>query len=100
MNNILISKEKVLKIIDTLGYSNCHNSDDYKANSKIDKIRQSIVEMKVDYDVDAVCKELEEAAFYTQPTFDEDGYSNDDSEEVIHVCTAIEIARNGGNERK
>lgn len=34
---------------------------------------------------------LEEASHWEESTFDEDGYSNDDSEEVIYLHRAIEI---------
>lgn len=39
---------------------------------------------------------LEEASCTTEPTFDEDGYSNDDSYEVVILSRAIEIVK-GGN---
>ena len=34
---------------------------------------------------------LEEASHWEESTFDEDGYCNDDSEEVIYLHKAIEI---------
>ena len=36
---------------------------------------------------------LERSSWWTQATFDCDGYSNDDSEEVITLDKAIEIAK-------
>ena len=46
MSNDLISRAKVIKLIDKYGYANCHNGEDFKANSRVDKIRQKIVEMQ------------------------------------------------------
>lgn len=41
--------------------------------------------------VEKLISKLEEESYWTQSTFDEDGYSNDDSEEVIDLHKAIEI---------
>lgn len=48
------------------------------------------------YDVDKVVKELEEESFWTEPTFDEDGYCNDDSWEAVYLDKAIEIVKEVG----
>ena len=38
-----------------------------------------------------IIEHLENASFWTDSSFDEDGYSNDDSEEVLYLHEAIEI---------
>ena len=43
--------------------------------------------------MEAVVLELENASYRTDSTFDEDGYCNDDSEEVVELHTAISIVR-------
>ena len=43
--------------------------------------------------VDDLLERLENASYWTQSTFDEDGYCNDDSEEVIDLYKAIEIVK-------
>lgn len=43
-----------------------------------------------------VVERLENASHWTASTFDEDGYSNDDSEEVIYLQTAIAIVQDDG----
>lgn len=43
--------------------------------------------------MEAVVVELENASYRTESTFDEDGYCNDDSEEVIELQKAISIVR-------
>ena len=48
------------------------------------------------FDVEKVVEQLEENYFLTESTFDDDGYCNDDSEEVVNLNEAIEIVRNGG----
>lgn len=50
---------------------------------------------KIAYGVEEVLEQLEDSAYWTQCTFDEDGYSNDDSEEVIELQKAIEIVKSG-----
>lgn len=48
------------------------------------------------FDVDKVVEQLEKSHFHTDATFDDDGYCNDDSEEVVNLNEAIEIVRSGG----
>ena len=43
--------------------------------------------------LECVIKRLEDNSFWTEATFDEDGYCNDDSEKVIGLYVAIEIIR-------
>ena len=40
-----------------------------------------------------IIEHLENASFWTDSSFDEDGYSNDDSEEVVNLHEAIEIVK-------
>ena len=61
------------------------------------KSYRAIVEgMPTAFDVEKVVEQLEENYFLTESTFDDDGYCNDDSEEVVNLNEAIEIVRNGG----
>ena len=48
------------------------------------------------FDVEKVVSELEKSHFHTDATFDDDGYCNDDSEEVVNLNEAIEIVKAGG----
>ena len=48
------------------------------------------------FDVEKVVEQLEKSHFHTDATFDDDGYCNDDSEEVVNLNEAIEIIRKGG----
>lgn len=48
------------------------------------------------FNVDKVVEQLEKSHFHTDATFDDDGYCNDDSEEVVNLNEAIEIVRSGG----
>ena len=48
------------------------------------------------FDVEKVVEQLEKSHFHTESTFDDDGYCNDDSEEVVNLNEAIEIVRKGG----
>ena len=50
------------------------------------------------FDVEKVVAKLEEASHCEEPTFDEDGYCNDDSWEVVYLDKATEIVRKGGVE--
>ena len=40
-----------------------------------------------------IIEHLENASFWTDSSFDEDGYSNEDSEEVVYLHEAIEIVK-------
>lgn len=46
----LISLTDAMKIIDDFGYTNCKDSRDYEANSRMDKVRMKIQEIPVAYD--------------------------------------------------
>lgn len=48
------------------------------------------------FDKDKVKEELENSSWWTEPTFDEDGWCNDDREDVIGLYEAIEIVERGG----
>lgn len=48
------------------------------------------------FNVDKVVEQLEKSHFHTDATFDDDGYCNDDSEEVVNLNEAIEIVKQGG----
>ena len=47
------------------------------------------------FDVEKIVSELEKSHFHTDATFDDDGYCNDDSEEVVNLNEAIEIVKAG-----
>lgn len=48
------------------------------------------------FDVEKVVEQLEKSHFHIESTFDDDGYCNDDSEEVVNLNEAIEIVNRGG----
>ena len=62
----------------------------------IEYITKYISNMPTAFDVDKVMSELEESYFITESTFDDDGWCNDDSEEVLNLNEAIEIVKRGG----
>ena len=55
-----------------------------------------IKEQPTAFNVDKVVEQLEKSHFHTDATFDDDGYCNDDSEEVVNLNEAIEIVKAGG----
>ena len=46
--------------------------------------------------MDRIVERLEEKLFWTEASFDEDGYCNDDSEEAVLLLDAIEIIKEEG----
>lgn len=58
MNDDLIGRSAVMKLIDEFGYINCHDGKDFKANNRVDRIRQKVVELPAAYDVDKVVEQL------------------------------------------
>ena len=59
-------------------------------------VKELIKEQPTAFNVDKVVEQLEKSHFHTDATFDDDGYCNDDSEEVVNLNEAIEIVRRGG----
>lgn len=77
--------------------------DDYRDFDKsfavlymLKSYRAIVEDMKTAFNVDKVVEQLEKSHFHTDATFDDDGYCNDDSEEVVNLNEAIEIVRSGG----
>lgn len=65
MSNDLISRSELMK--------NVECDSNFRLVVKCDKV----VNAPTAYDVDAVCEALENNAFWTDPTFDEDGHCDD-----------------------
>ena len=61
-------------------------------------VRSRIVQQPTAYDVEKVVAELGEASHWEEPTFDEDGYCNYDSWEVVYTDKAIDMVKRGGVE--
>ena len=59
-------------------------------------VKELIKEQPTAFNVDKVVEQLEKSHFHTESTFDDDGYCNDDSEEVVNLNEAIEIVKAGG----
>ena len=57
---------------------------------------QVIMIMPTAFNVDKVVEQLGKSHFHKDATFDDDGYCNDDSEEVVNLNEAIEIIKRGG----
>ena len=64
--------------------------------SEIVYIQDVVDEQPTAFNVDKVVEQLEKSHFHTDTTFDDDGYCNDDSEEVVNLNEAIEIIKAGG----
>lgn len=60
MSDDLISRKAVVDLIDKLGYINVSNHDDFKANCRMDKIRQEVSELPTSFDKEKVIEELKE----------------------------------------
>lgn len=67
---------------------------------ELDDILVSVImeieEQPTAFDVEKVVEQLEEASHWEEPTFDEDGYCNDDSWEVVYLDKAMEIVKSSG----
>lgn len=58
MSDDLISRKAVIDLIDKLGYINVSNHDDFRANCRMDKIRQEVSELPTSFDKEKVIGEL------------------------------------------
>ena len=92
-DDIKITSEFVKK---SIKYDDYHDFDKSFAVLYMLKSYRAIVEdMKTAFDVEKVVEQLEKSHFHTDATFDDDGYCNDDSEEVVNLNEAIEIIKRG-----
>lgn len=71
------------------------NSGDALFCNDLEDFIDHIEELPTAYDVESVVEQLEKASYWTEPTYDEDGYSYDDEIEVIDLSDAIEIVKGG-----
>ena len=58
MSDDLISRKAVVDLIDKLGYINVSNHDDFRANCRMDKIRQEVSELPTSFDKEKVAEGL------------------------------------------
>ena len=63
MSDDLISREAAIALVYKLGYINVSNQYDFKANCRVDKIRQELVELPTAFDKEKVIEELEDYLF-------------------------------------
>lgn len=61
------------------------------SESKTEKNMLNIIKNTLISEISEASKEVSEASWLTESTYDDDGYSNDDGEEVIYVDTAVNI---------
>ena len=87
----LVDADKLIEKID--GYTRTNNVE---FNIACKYIIEVVKEQPTAFDVDKVVEQLEKSHFHTDATVDDDGYCNDDSEEVVNLNEAIEIVRKGG----
>ena len=71
-----------------------------KEYNLLEMIIHGIENERVAYDVEKVVEQLEATSHWEESTYDEDGYSNDDGEEVVYLYRAIEIVEAGGINEK
>lgn len=80
MSNDLINRKEVIKILDECGYVNCHDGKDFEANNRVDKCRQRVLDLPSAYDVDKVCRKINESK---------------DMDNLIDADHAIKIVKSG-----
>jgi hypothetical protein len=61
------------------------------SESETEKNMLNIIKNTLINEISEASKEVSEASWLTESTYDDDGYSNDDGEEVIYANTAINI---------
>lgn len=62
-----------------------------KAESKRERRILNTVKTALIEEVKEASKEIDACSWWTEGTYDEDGYSNDDEEEVVSVNKAVDI---------
>lgn len=61
------------------------------SESETEKNMLNIIKNTLINEISEASKEVSEASWLTESTYDDDGYSNDDGEEVIYANTAVNI---------
>ena len=61
------------------------------SESETEKNMLNIIKYTLISEISEASKEVSEASWLTESTYDDDGYSNDDGEEVIYVDIAVNI---------
>ena len=107
MSDDLISREAAIALVYKLGYINVSNQYDFKANCRVDEIRQELVELPTAFDKEKVIEELVELRQREYNDSDEE-YETMDGEEIYDegrsqgrfeaYHRAIEIVKKGGVE--
>ena len=95
----LIDADKLIVELKNLAkgqISSCPNIAEFFVSIRVDRIIDILNSQPTAFDVEKVVSELEKSHFHTDATFDDDGYCNNDSEEVVNLNEAIEIVRKGG----
>lgn len=94
MSNDLISRESVIDLIDKLGYINVGNHNDFKANCRMDKIRQEVSELPTSFDKEKVIEEFRKHSHNFYPSIDHYCLS----QKAVNLKDATEIVEKGGIE--
>lgn len=61
------------------------------SESETEKNMLNIIKNALISEISEASKEVSETSWLTESTYDDDGYSNDDGEEVIYADTAVNI---------
>lgn len=83
-------QEYTRRIVKAVNYKG--NADHEDVPSILREFQEEIIKELTD----KIVEQLEEASHWTEPHYDEDGYSCDDEYEVITLDIAIEIVKKGG----
>lgn len=94
MSDDSISRKAVVDLIDKLGYINVSNHDDFRANCRMDKIRQEVSELPTSFDKEKVIKEFRKRSHNFYPSIDHYCLS----QKAVNLNDAIKIVEKGGIE--
>ena len=94
MSDDLISREAAIALVYKLGYINVSNQYDFKANCRVDKIRQELVELPTAFDKEKVIEELNSER---NLMYREDGTLMG-ARTQISIDRAVDIVEKGGIE--
>ena len=92
----LIDADKITNEVCGCSCNDCKTKDCENTDYSVADIMKLIREQSPSYDLDKVINQLEEATWSTMPSYDCDGYPNDDDEDVIYSDVAIEIVSKCG----
>lgn len=91
----LISRSELLRVLRHNAELHTDENGETRQLVAVDihKLIEYVEKMPTAFDVEKVAAQIESESYWTRSTFGEDGYSNDDAEEVVDLVRVLGIMK-------